>query len=237
MRVSLLLGLSVLTILLSTSTTGIVSLAVGFPLILAFSAARADRRALARLAKTSTVLLVGGLIALGPVFIIKPDLVASVNEVVAATLSKSETESYDQRTGTDIAALETISPTYGLGVGWGGFRSSSLIPGLLANGGLFGVGMVLWLGIRVTLLASRAKADARNHPGQSLVDGFAAAICGNLASAVLSSPTIDSLAFFLQLGCVVGASARMSLDAQAICQTRKSVSPSWASRGSLSDNR
>jgi hypothetical protein len=45
-----------------------------------------------------------------------------------------------------------------------------------------------------------------------LVGGFSAALCGQLAAA-LSAPTIGSPAFFLQLGCVVGVLARMSMAA------------------------
>jgi hypothetical protein len=45
-----------------------------------------------------------------------------------------------------------------------------------------------------------------------LADGFSAAMCGQLAAAVLSAPTIGSLAFFLQLGCTVGVAARMVIE-------------------------
>ncbi len=41
---------------------------------------------------------------------------------------------------------------------------------------------------------------------------FTAALCGQLAAATLSAPTIGSLAFFLQLGCVVGTAARMAAE-------------------------
>jgi hypothetical protein len=212
MRVNVLLALAILAMLLSTSTTGLTTLAVGFPLILAFTAARADRTALARLAKTVGALMLTALIVLGPVFIMKPSLLNSVSDVVAATLTKSDSDSFSERTGIDTAALNSVETTYGLGVGWGGFRTSSLVPGLLANAGVFGIVMVLWLGVRVGKLVSRAGAAARGHPGQSVVDGFTAAMCGQLAAAVLSAPTIGSLAFFLQLGCVVGTAARMATE-------------------------
>jgi hypothetical protein len=209
MRVNLLLALAILAMLLSTSTTGLATLAVGLPLILIFAAARSDRTALARLAKTAGVLALAGLIALGPVFVMRPSLLTSVSSVVTATMTKSDSDSYNERTGIDVAALDTVEQTYGLGVGWGSFRTSSLVPGLLANAGVFGIVMVLWLGVRMAKLVSRAKA-ARGHDGQSVVDGFTAALCGQLAAAVMSAPTIGSLAFFLQLGCVVGTAARMA---------------------------
>ncbi len=45
-----------------------------------------------------------------------------------------------------------------------------------------------------------------------MVDGFAASLCGQLTAALFSAPTIASLAFFLQLGCVIGVSARMAYE-------------------------
>ncbi len=71
-----------LAMLLSTSTTGILTLVVGLPLILVFAAARSDGQALGRLGRTGGMLLLGGAIALTPVFIMKPELFDMVNGVV-----------------------------------------------------------------------------------------------------------------------------------------------------------
>jgi energy-coupling factor transporter transmembrane protein EcfT len=212
MHVTWLLALAIVAMLLSTSTTGILTLAVGLPLILVFAAARADGQALARLARTAGMLMLVGLIVLAPVFIMKPELLDAVTSVVDSTLTKSDSDSYLMRTATDTAALDTISATYGLGVGWGSFRSSSLLPGLVANAGIFGVVAVLWLALRTTQLARRRKPGRHSHPGQLVVHGFSAALCGQLTAALFSAPTIASLAFFLQLGCVIGISARMSIE-------------------------
>ena len=213
MCVNLLLPLSILAMLLSTSTTGIMTLAFGLPAMLLL-AGRANRRASARLLKGTVMLVLCGIVVLGPLFVLKPALMDAVGEVVSATLGKGDSDSYSERTGIDAAALASIGPSYGLGVGWGSFRTSSLLPGLLANAGLFGVAMALWLFMRVARLAARAKAALPDHPARSLVDGFSAALCGQLAAAILSAPTIGSLGFFLQLGCVVGGAARMSMDAR-----------------------
>jgi hypothetical protein len=215
MRVNLLLGLSILSMLLSTSTTGIVTLVVGLPLLLMFAAARADRRAIARLGKTAAAIAIASLVLAGPMLVLKPEILSAVGEVVDATLAKGDSDSYAIRSGADGAAMSTFGPTYGLGVGWGSFRASSLFPGLVANAGVFGVFMVFWLGVRLMRLASRAGEAFDGHSGQSLIGGFSASICGQLAAALLSSPTIGSLAFFLQLGCMIGASARMSFEAEA----------------------
>jgi hypothetical protein len=214
MRVALLLPLAILAMLLSTSTTGILTLAVGLPATLLLAGFGANRSASVRLLKRTAMLVLGGMIVLGPVFVLKPALLDSIGEVVTATLTKGDSDSYSERTGIDAAALASVGSTYGLGVGWGSFRTSSLLPGLLANAGLFGVAMVIWLFIRVGRLAARAKRAIPKHPARSVVDGFSAALCGQLAAALLSAPTIGSLGFFLQLGCVVGGAARMSMDAR-----------------------
>ena len=215
MRPELLLALAILAMVLSTSTTGLVSLGGGLPLVLLFAARKGDVKALGRSASTVAGLAVAGALALAPVLILKPDLVDSVNAVMAETLSKTDSESYEARSLADQMALATVEETGGLGVGWGSFRSSSLVPGLLANAGVFGLAMVVWMIARLSRLASRAAVASRGHPGQVLVDGFSAALCGQLAAAMLSAPTIGSLAFFLQLGCVIGTAARITIDSRA----------------------
>ena len=210
MRVKLLLGLAMLAMLCSTSTTGLATLAAGVPLVTIFAALRGDTAAVGRLMKTMAAILVIGVVVIGPLFVLKPSLQNSVHQVVVATMSKGDSQSYEERSGLDAAAVATIGQTGGLGVGWGSFRASSLIPGLLANAGIFGVAMVLWLVWRITALVNRAGRGVRGHPGRIVVDGFIAALCGQLAAACLSAPTIGSLAFFLQLGCVTGVAARMA---------------------------
>jgi len=210
MRVKLLLVLAILAMLCSTSTTGLATLAAGVPLVMIFAALRGDTAAVGRLTKTVMAVLVTGAVVIGPVFILKPSLQDSVHQVVLSTMSKGDSQSYEERSGLDAAAAATIGQTDGLGVGWGSFRASSLIPGLLANSGVFGVAMVAWLVWRITVLVNRAGRQARGHPGRIVVDGFIAALCGQLAAACLSAPTIGSVAFFLQLGCATGVAARMA---------------------------
>ncbi|HEX3984678.1 MAG TPA: hypothetical protein VHX12_13365 [Acidisoma sp.] len=226
MRVDILLGLCILAMLCSTSTTGILTLVAGFPMMIAVAAMAGNGAAVARLAKKGVALTVIGVIVIGPLFILEPSLQSSVNEVVTATLSKGDSESYQERSGLDAAAMGTLAQTNGLGVGWGSFRSSSFIPGLAANGGLFGLAMVLLLAWQVTALMRRAGNRNRDHPGNIVLDGFGAALCGQLAAALLSAPTIGSLAFYLQLGCVTGTAARMleeSRGRRALASTRRST--------------
>ncbi len=210
MRPTLLFALGFATTLLSTSTTGIATMMAGLPVTLLVGSVGGDRKAIGRIGRTLGLLLLGGVMLVGPVFLLRPALIASVDQVVTSTLNKGRSESYEERSAADAAAAATIGQTYGLGVGWGSARSSSLLPGLLANGGLFGVAMVLWLALRVIGLGRAGRRRARGHPGQILVDGFSASLCSQFGAALLSAPMITSLAFFLQLGCVIGVLARMA---------------------------
>ena len=214
MRPNLLLALSIVCVLLSTSTTGIVTIIVGIPAVLAVGSISSEPGSLRRIGKTIGLLLLGCSLAIGPIFILKPDLMDAVNLVVEGTLSKGESDSYAERSEMDAAAVNAMEESYGLGVGWGSFRSSSFVPGMLANAGVFGIAMILWLVVSVYRLGKRARAVARHHPGQILVDGFSAALCGHLAAAAVSAPMIGSLSFYVQLGCVVGVLARMSTQAR-----------------------
>ncbi len=210
MRPNLLFALALLIVLLSTSTTGIVIAVVGLPITLAVGSVGGDPRAIANIGKTIGMLAVIGMFVVAPVLILRPSLVDAVSTIVDSTLNKTSSASYEERTASDDGAMALIGPTYGLGVGWGSYRSSSFLPGLLANAGIFGVVMLLWQAARVYTL--RRRAVPPSHPGQVLVDGFLASLCAQLGTALLSAPMINSLAFFLQLGCVVGTQLRMSMD-------------------------
>jgi hypothetical protein len=214
MRPNVLLALAILSTFLSTSTTGIVTLVIGLPLTLAIASIGGDPAALGRIGKTVASLVLAGTITMAPVLVLKPSILDSVSTIVESTLDKGDSQSFEERSSSDAGALATLGPTYGLGVGWGSYRSSSLIPGLLANGGIFAVVMVAWLIVRVVRLGSRGRSNAPGHPGKILVDGFTASLCVQLGTALISAPMISSLSFFLQLGCVIGVLARMSLQSR-----------------------
>jgi len=215
----LLLVLGVLTILASTSTTGIVTVVVGIPLILLFATGSVGRRNLGKVWVTVGLLAAALILLVGPVLVLAPKVVDAIGVVVEGTLAKTSSDSYADRSTQDSDAIVALLDTYGLGVGWGSFRSSSLLPGILANGGLIGLGLVLWFGFRVRRLArqprslppAEAAAD-RRHEGWAAVDGFAPAVCGQVAAGLLAAPMLTSLSFFLQLACLLGAAARIRLD-------------------------
>lgn len=214
MKPNLLLALSIVCVLLSTSTTGIVTLVAGIPAVLAVGSVGGEPGSLQRIGKTVGYLLLGCSLAIVPIFILKPDLVDAVNVVVEGTLSKGESDSYAERSEMDASAINAMQELYGLGVGWGSFRSSSFVPGMLANSGIIGIIMILWFIAGIYRLGRRARVASPHHPGQILVNGFSAALCGHFAAAVVSAPMISSLTFYIQLGCIVGVIARISTEAR-----------------------
>ena len=82
MRPNVLLALSIACMVLSTSTTGMLVLAVGLPLILAFAIAGGSPGALGRIGKTMGLLLLGGVLVVSPFFVLKPELTDAVSTVV-----------------------------------------------------------------------------------------------------------------------------------------------------------
>jgi len=226
----LLLVLSLGTILASTSTTGIVTVVVGIPLILLYATKAVGRGNLGKVAGTIGLLVVAMLLLVGPLLVLVPKVLDAVNVVIEGTLAKTSSDSYADRSTMDSDAIAALLDTYGLGVGWGSFRSSSLLPGILANGGLLGLGLILWFGFRVARLTrqprglspARAAAD-RRHEGWVAVDAFAAALTGQLAAGLLAAPMITSLSFFLQLACLLGAAARIRLDREAPAPARRAA--------------
>jgi hypothetical protein len=64
----------------------------------------------------------------------------TVDKVITSTLlEKKDSQSYRERTGTHVAALETLSRTYYMGAGWGSVRASGLLYTLLGNVGVLGL--------------------------------------------------------------------------------------------------
>lgn len=212
MKPQLLLMLTMACMLMSTSTTGIVILALGLPLVLLTGSG--DRRARQRLQRTLVTMVLAGLVVLVPLVLALPSLIDAAAVVIESTLEKGDSSSFEDRMESDRLAVEAMLQSWGLGVGWGSTRSSSFIPGILGNSGLVGLALLVWFGVLVTRLIRRAgRAAPAQHPARPALDGFTAAICGQLCAALLSAPTISSLGFFLQLAIVLGAAGRMLVDA------------------------
>ncbi|MES2712670.1 MAG: hypothetical protein V4653_13895, partial [Pseudomonadota bacterium] len=206
MQPQLLLMLTIACMLMSTSTTGIVILAVGLPLVLLTGSG--DRRARQRLQRTIVSMVLAGGVVLVPLVLAMPTLIDAASVVIESTLEKGDSSSFEDRMESDRLAVDAMIQSWGLGVGWGSTRSSSFIPGILGNSGLVGLSLLVWFGAVFTRLIRRAgRVSTGNHPARAALDGFTAAICGQLCAALLSAPTISSLGFFLHIAIVLGAAS------------------------------
>jgi hypothetical protein len=99
--------------------------------------------------------------------------------------------------------------TYGLGVGWGSNRSSSLIPGLLAGVGVPGLAGLLWFGASVARRARMALDVGRSADLAYVIDGCCGGLAGFLIAAIVSAPTITSLTFFFLLSLLIACTTRV----------------------------
>ena len=154
-------------------------------------------------------------LAIVPAFVLKPSLLGSVDQVVTDTLNKGDSESYKERSESDAGGIDAAMQSYGLGVGWGSYRSSSFIPGVLANAGFFGLVAIVWQVLWLRRMGSRGRRASPVHGGRILVDGFTAAMATELGTALMSEPMISDVTFYLQLGTVAGVLVRMSMPSVA----------------------
>ena len=232
LRPDLLLVLCILVVFLSTSTTGAAALAIGLPLVLLGAAVRGQGR-LGRvtrvLALPAGALFVGALVLM----VLRPEYMDVVADVIAASLGKTETESFIERSDMNQAAWDAFLASGGIGIGWGSTRASSMVAGLLAGAGVVGVVAALWCALRLRR-AMRAARAYPGHPAAVALDAFYAAMAGQLLAAVISAPMITTPIFFAQLGVVVAATARVAVDARR--QDASEARPAGAVlRGSAAD--
>ena len=204
---------ALIVVLLTTASTGYITLlAMGALLILCslFTANRVLRR---RMVSGLVLVLVLGGLAAGFVPAAAPGVTREAGVVLDATLNKTQSDSYQERSTADWDSLQEMRATYGFGVGWGSNRSSSLLPGLCAAIGVWGVGGLVWFGLSLTCQARRAMRLTADPALHYAIRGSAAALISNLISALLAGPTISSPDFYLLLAMLVAATARAQREA------------------------
>ncbi len=201
--------------LISTSTTGIVMLVLGGAGSALIALLRQRTVVARRVVRVGVPLLVGLVVAAGVVVTLKPSVGRSLSVVYSSTLAKQQSASFSDRTQKDLDALATIFPTFGFGTGWGSFRSSSLVPGLLAGLGVWGTALLAWFVVRVVKLLRRARragvaAAASSHDIWA-IEATRAACSGTLLSALISAPEIVNLDFYVLLAILIAASVRVAV--------------------------
>ncbi|UVC07731.1 hypothetical protein IHQ71_21445 [Rhizobium sp. TH2] len=191
-------GLSLVFLVLSTSATALVCLAIIVPVILLQSFA-ASAVAPGRGRPAALVAIAAGLpFLVVVVMVIFPDIAAAVYDFVdEIVLSKGDSQSGRERSAWNSVAYQTYIDTSWLGAGLGSARASSYILVLLSNIGL--PGLVLFCAFVVALLARTT--GARHDQSDSIVSAAKNGIFALLVTAVISGTGYDlGLVFYLLAG-------------------------------------
>lgn len=208
-----LLPLAITALMLSTSTTGFTVLGLGAVALALYGLSLATPRVRLRIftvALPAAILFVGVAYAIS---ILSARVEESIAVVLRQTVGKAEGESFQIRTTVDLDSLAVLLPSYGLGAGWGSVRASSLIPGLLANLGLFGTALVVWFVVRVVRTVARARRVAPSLRHLMALDGLSAAIVGHVCAGLVSGSALHALDFYVLLGTLIACAARIEFDA------------------------
>ena len=210
--VTLLLALIIIA--MSTSTTGYVVLGAGGLFLLLYALSVAPPVLAGRILKFGVpfvLLLALSILALAS---LDSGFAQSLHEVVKQTLAKGSGTSYEVRTSLDSDSIAILWPSAGLGAGWGSVRSSSLVPGLLANLGIPGLLPLLWFAGRMWRGVRRARRIAQVPGRVFVIDAMVGAVLGTLAAAVVSAPVISNVDFYLALAVLIGTVGRVEHEAR-----------------------
>jgi hypothetical protein len=211
-RMAFVLGLGVL--LLCTSTTGYAALLVMAALLSLYTFVVGSQTLKKRVLMGLTVGGVVVAISVAAVPAVAPGVAHEAVSVVNATLTKQQSSSYTDRTSTDADSLKAAQTSYGLGVGWGSNRSSSLIPGLAASVGLWGIAGLLWFVARIRSHVRTAQRHVAIPELKMVIHGCTGGLIGMLSAAALSSPGLTSPDFYLLLALLVAAAGRLRWEAR-----------------------
>ena len=207
---SLLLVATLAVLLLSTSSTAYVGLAglaaarVGTHLVWPVMKGQGRPKTMA-----ATVVILAGV---GVAYAASPDLQGLVRKMV---FDKSESSSFDERSGADAHSVELVAETLGLGAGLGSNRASSFGPSLLSTVGVPGAAAFAAL----VFVLVRPVASMKG-PHAALTSGLVALI----GMKVLSSPDLATPAMWaLMAGLVALRAAGESADEPAACPFARAV--------------
>lgn len=114
----------------------------------------------------------------------------------SSIVGKTETGSYKSRTGADMMGLESFTATWGIGLGLGSHRPSSLPVTLLSNTGLIGtVAFVVF----VAMCLYRSPNNGAWPSGRRDLWPFRAFTFGLLTAHMVSSPNLNGQLLWLSL--------------------------------------
>lgn len=214
-RFTLVFGLGI--ILLCTSATGYLTLAILYGLMLLrtlFGTNAATRR---RMLIGTIITCVLAALAIATIPLAAPGVAQEAQTIFTSTINKQQSSSYADRTMADRDALHAMESSDGLGVGWGSDRSSSLVPGLCAAIGVWGILGLLWFSaglIRHVTIAHRLGDTG----SRTVMRGCSAGLLGTLVATILSGPALTSPDFYLLLALLVATAARVRAQARVAPQ-------------------
>ena len=206
--VKLTLAASVFGMVLSTSTTGFIVLFAGAGLAGVYVVTRARPSVARRFTQVAIPVVVVGFFVVLAAPILFPSVTDAVGNVITQTLSKSDSESYEERTQADHDSMALVLQTYGLGVGWGSNRSSSLVPGLIGNAGVPGLVLIVWAMASIRREIRIMRSFIGDGDDQWALQGASAGLLGFFLASLIAGPTIASLTFYELLGITYGVLAR-----------------------------
>lgn len=133
--------------------------------------------------------------------------------ILHMTVDKGESESGQQRLFWAMQGWNAFLHSYGLGIGPGSFRSSSLITGILGSMGVFGVIAILvhlWRVLQPQRLSTWGRSD---DPGLDVGGAAACTVLLSLVPAAISAPSADpGVMFALFSGAAIALRPRVAED-------------------------
>lgn len=176
--------------LLSTSSTAYVGLVV-FGLVYGVNWMRrsGSKSAVVRSGlSTEATIAVGGLLLFMTILAFQPNILDPVYALLDQILfQKTSSDSYEERSMWTRVGLEAFFKTYGLGVGFGGARTSNWFVAELSNAGIIGSSLLAAF-IGITLWRHKVRGDPASA---ELLTGLKFSVLPNIALAVLSGTTPD----------------------------------------------
>ncbi|WP_206244410.1 O-antigen ligase family protein [Novosphingobium terrae] len=184
------LALAILLVI-STSSTAYLALAA----YLAFFILRIIMMPhLAQLGRMKQLLVatLAGLLVMSVAFLAAPQLLSSVSDMILhMTVDKSDSDSAQQRLFWAMQGLEAFKASYGLGVGPGSFRSSSLVTSMIGSTGVAGCGAFLAYAYSVFQPTRHSSFGVSADLALTIGGAFATAALLALIPACLIAPSAD----------------------------------------------
>ena len=159
-----------------------------------------------------------------------PHLADSVGRVISSsTVRKVNTYSGQQRLYLLQSAIAAVKMTWGIGVGPGSFRSSSLLFAIVESTGVVGLAVFAGHFLSILKVFRRETYVVPGPPESAIAVGVSWAACIGLIPAFITSPTaIPSYVFAILGGLALGwrfSSAHSAVAAEPVSGLRRRLAP------------